>query len=313
MGPSARRNVEVRPPAARRLPPAAVFVVLAALLIGVAAALLSGVPPTPTNVTHESGGYVDYAELQVFAVVVLGLTAVWVVYRLTQRLRDPSGAQILRGPVMVWAVCLLLFLGFLIAAHYVGGGAPSTSPAAPGPGNSTGHVPPIGKAANGTPSNFTVVGQTFPGWVAYALVLGVGVAIALVAVPLAYVLAGRRRGELATSPPDPAEAARAAIAATLAELESDPNADPRALIVALYGRLLTAVDARLVDTGARTAREVESTAVARWRIPPEAAGELTRLFEEARYSAHPMQRHESDRARAALERVLAAIDRGAPR
>ncbi|HEV8049049.1 MAG TPA: DUF4129 domain-containing protein [Thermoplasmata archaeon] len=296
---------------AHRLPPVLLFVVLAALLFGVAAALLSGVPPTPTNLTHTPGGFVSYWELEVFGNIVIGLVVVWVVYRVIQRIRDPSGAQFAKGPVMVWAVGLLLVLGFLVAVHFVGGGSPAPLvPTGPG-GNSNGSMPPpTGKPLNASPSNFTVGAETFPGWVAYALVIGVAIVAVFVAVPLALALSGRKPAVVLA--PSEADAARAAIVATLAELESDPNADPRALIVALYGRLLTTVDAHLVETGSRTAREVQSSVVARWHISNGAAEELTRLFEEARYSVHPMGRGDSERARAALERVLAAIDRRPP-
>ena len=190
-----------RPPAVRRLPPAAALRRSRCARCSAWPPPSSpGVPPTPTNVTHESGGYV----------VLRGAPGVrrrcaWAHGRLGRLPAGPAAPRPVRRPDRPGPGDGVGGLPPLVPRiphrRPLRRGRRSVDLArGPGPGNSTGHVPPIGKPVNGTPSNFTVVGQTFPGWVAYALVLGVGVAIALVAVPLAYVLAGRRRGELATRP-----------------------------------------------------------------------------------------------------------------
>jgi hypothetical protein len=315
MRPHARPRVDDRPPPRSTVSPLAIAVVLAALFFGVAAALLSGAPPTPTAPPSSAGAFITFEDLQVFGWTIIGLTAAWVVYRVVQRFRNPNHGRV--NPfVTVAVVCLLLLLGFVVIVHLFGPTGVSQGGPTSGQRSNNSTVPPPmpTPTSGGSPGNFTVGAHSFPGWVAYALVIGVTVVAACLTVPLAYAIARRRKGWEAVVPgPTPAEMARAAIAATLAALEDDPNADPRALVVALYGRLLATVDARLVETGSRTAREIEATAVARWRLPPDAARELTRLFEEARYSPHPIGRADTERARAALQKVLDGMDRSSAR
>jgi hypothetical protein len=314
MGPHARSRVADPSASPPRLSPVAVAVVLAALFLGVAAALLSGAPPTPSTLPSSSGAYVSYNDIVIFGWVIVGLTVAWIGYRIVQRIRNPKSSQI-HPFVVVAIVCLLLLVGFVAVVHVFGPKAvPSGGPeSTEGRNNTTGAAPTPPPSPLGLPGNLTVGSHTIPGWAAYLLVIGVTVVVAFLAVPLAYALTRRKPGAPAAEAANPAELARAEIAATLAALEADPGADPRALIVALYGRLLATVDARAGDTGTRTAREVEATAVARWRLPPAAAHELTGLFEEARYSRHPIGRADTDRARRALQDVLDAIDRSAAR
>jgi hypothetical protein len=292
----------------------AVAVVLAAVFFGVAAALLSGAPPTPTHLPSSQGTFINYGDLVIFSWLIIGAVAAWIVYRIILRVRSPGGGP-LNSFVVVWFVILLLVLGFIVAVHVFGPKVPAPNG---GPLNRTGNstAPPGGTPVNTTPNgsvgNFTIGSHTFPGWSAYVLVLGVAAVSAIVALQVARSLGARAKPE-GDGTPDDSEAARAAIVETLAKLESDPNADPRALVVALYGRLLATVDAHLVDTSARTAREIERTAVDRWRLPLEAARDLTRLFEEARYSPHSIGRAETERARAALQKILDVIDRSVAR
>ncbi|MCI4326637.1 MAG: DUF4129 domain-containing protein [Thermoplasmata archaeon] len=296
------------------LSPVAIAVVLAAVFFGVAAALLSGAPPTPTQLPPSHGTFIDYGDLVIVSWLIIGAVAAWIVYRVVLRVRNPSGGA-LNSFVVVWFVVLLLVLGFIVAVHFFGPAAPAQNGTGLNrTGNST--APPGGTPVNTTPNgsvgNFTLGSHTFPGWSAYVLVLGVAAVSAIVALQVARSLGARSRSER-EGLADPTEVARAAIVETLAKLEADPNADPRALVVALYARLLATVDAQLIETSARTAREIETVAVQRWKLPPEAARDLTRLFEEARYSPHRIGRVETERARAALQKILEIIDRSVVR
>lgn len=297
-----------------RLSPVALVVLVAALLIGVAAALLSGAPPTPPNVPSTPGAFVQYSYLVVFGYLVIGSVVVWIVYRFIQRIRDPSGAQMMSPLATVWVAMFLVFLGFLVIVRFL------LHPAAPSsgrgvPANNSSGMPPPPPPGSGTVGNFTIGPVTAPGWEGYLVVVVVAVLLAAVAIPLSGYLMARRREdrETETAGPTPLERSRAEIAATLSALESDPNADPRALVEALYGRLLSTIDDRVGGVEARTAREIERQAVRTLGLPPTAARELTAVFEEARYSPHQITSAEVARAREALQRILKQIDAGGPR
>ncbi|MCI4362613.1 MAG: DUF4129 domain-containing protein [Thermoplasmata archaeon] len=293
-----------------RLSPVALIVIVAAVLLGVAAALLSGAPAAPSAIPSSAGPFVTYGDLIVFAWIVIGSVVAWVVYRLVQRIRDPSGGALMSRFASVWLVAGLIFLGFLVLVrlfvHGVAGGSGRPVPQ----NNSTGTpTPPAGGA--GTPGNLTAGSLSIPGWEAYVGLIVVAVALAAVAIPVGAYLAARRRESQEADPgPTPLERSRAEIAAALAALEADPTADPRALVEALYGRLLSSVTDQVGGVEARTPREIERLAVGKLGLPPPAARELTALFEEARYSPHAITPKDVERARSALRRILDRIDSG---
>jgi hypothetical protein len=294
-----------RSPSPLRLAPVAGIVVVAAVFLGIAAALLSGAPATPSTFQSSPGTFVSYAQIQIFGWIVIGSVVVWLVYRMVMRIRDPSGAAIANAFVLGWSVVLLVALLFVVLARLV------SHPAAKPPGNATGTnqtiVPPP-HPPGGPPGNFTLGPINAPGWEAYLGLIVVVVVLVAVAIPVTAYLASRRREEDEKPTTSATERTRAEIASTLAKLEADPNADPRALVVALYGRLLASVDDRVGGVEARTAREIEFESVHSLGLPPEAARELTALFEEARYSPHPISSNDVDRARGALRRILGRID-----
>ncbi|MCI4356189.1 MAG: DUF4129 domain-containing protein [Thermoplasmata archaeon] len=300
------------PPPRPRASPLALVFILAAVLIGVAAALLSGPPAPSPSFLSEPGFTVGYSALQVFSGVVIALVVIWIVYRVVQRIRDPSGAQSMGRSMVVFLVMFLLFLGFIAISHLIAY-PPANTPASGPNGNGMMGPPPHPVPPMGAPlGNLTFGSWSVPGWTGYVVVLGIAVVVVLVAIPLAVALRPRNSGPRVVPAPTIAERTRAEIADTLEQLESDPNADPRAVIVALYARLLVAIDPKIENAEARTARELESLSVERLALPPAAARELTALFEEARYSVHAMTRDDGVRARAALQRILAALDVGRP-
>lgn len=311
----------MRPPpstavADRRIDPerfrnlAGVFL-LAALLFGMAAALLAASPPAPARFVSSPGFFLTYGDLEILSAIVVGGFAAWFVYRVILRLRDPAGSDYFRRPAVVFLVALLIcvaFIGIVRAlpphGESTGGGRNNTT----GPTNMT--TPPPG----GLPPSVSIGSTSVPGWGIYVAVLAGVALVAVVAVPI--WLASRARGEVDVPGRSRAALVRQAreeIAATLARLESDPNADPRALIEALYAKLLGTLEPKVEHLGPKTAREVEALAVAQLSLPRAAARELTDVFEEARYSTHPVTRNDADRARSALGRILAALDAGGAR
>lgn len=283
--------------------------VLAALFLGVAAALLSGAPPNPVSLPAQSGTFITYGELEVVGFVIVGAFAAWFVYRLVQRLRDPSGADLLRLPTLVFVVILVLMAAFVAIARLEPGHPVREGSSGPG---TNGTMPPSPPSGNGLPSNVSFGSTSIPGWAVYVGVIAIVAIVALLVVPLTLALRSKSRPSAARPIADASARARAEIAATLARLEADPDADPRALILALYARLLGALEPRVGDLGPRTARELERAAVVDLGLPPSEARELTGLFEEARYSAHALGAADSQRARTALGRILAALGSGAP-
>jgi hypothetical protein len=294
-----------------RLSPVALVVLVAALLIGVAAALLSGAPPTPPNVPSTPGTFVSYSDLVVFGYVVIGSVVVWIAYRFVQRIRDPSGARMMSPLATLWVTMFLVFLGFLVIVRFLLH-PPAASSGRGAPGNNSTGMPVPPPPGGGTPGNFVIGPVSAPGWEGYLVVIVVAVVLAAVAIPLSGYLVNRRREEAESERTGPTalQRSRAEIAATLSALESDPNADPRALVEALYGRLLSSLDERVGGVEARTAREIERQAVRTLGLPAPAARELTALFEEARYSPHRITSAEVDRARRALQGILNRIDAG---
>ncbi|HKS59968.1 MAG TPA: DUF4129 domain-containing protein, partial [Thermoplasmata archaeon] len=94
------------------------------------------------------------------------------------------------------------------------------------------------------------------------------------------------------------------VARLLAVPGAASDAEIRTRIVQLYSQLLQSVTPGLGNLSSRTAREIEDLGVSRLGLRRETSRELTRLFEEARYSTHPLGRSSLETARAALNRML---------
>jgi hypothetical protein len=142
-----------------------------------------------------------------------------------------------------------------------------------------------------------------PGWAAYALLGFVAVVALLLLAPLL-----RARG---AEPPAAEEREAAAVRRTLetalsALAREDPK-EARQIVIALYARLLETLGPYLDNLASATPREIEIVAVSRFGIAPAPAAQLTRLFEEARYSTHPFTDLQAERARSALAAALEQV------
>ncbi len=290
----------------RRAPLLAVFL-LAAITFGFAAALLAGTP------TPQAGGSPVFvrdvnfdAGLLITGAIMAGLVALWLFSLF--RHRQTSDLNVLA----TWVLPFLVVVGVLLAGLVV---ASLLNPiGTPIPGSGTGTNP--GNTTPPPPPNGTSNGALFhlppwsPGWIPF-LVVGV-VAVALVVLVLPILLASRSRSRTA-SLEDPG-AGRGALERAIRTLDADPNADPRSRIIALYAELLRRAANYLDRWESLTPREIETACVRVWHLPPVPAHDLTRLFEEARYSEHPIPEASVDTARGALREALAALPRprGAP-
>lgn len=84
--------------------------------------------------------------------------------------------------------------------------------------------------------------------------------------------------------------------------------DARAAIIACYAAMEQSLaEAGAVRSAADTPDELLARATATGIVRGDAAARLTRLFYEARFSSHPLNRSERDEAAAALEELAAGL------
>jgi hypothetical protein len=300
--------------AARRrgLPWALGIVVVAAVAIGAVAVLLSGtapqVPPAPTT----AGSAPLLLSYYWLGVAVLAIFAVSVGYMVYLRVTAPSMELprfALASILTILLAIVLLLLVFRALGHGGPGGAVPLVAGNNSTGASGGGYHSNNSARVNATGNATETGAfpTLPRWASYALLGGVVLVVTLVVLPL--LLAGRESPTMPGREESASAPVLEALSSTLDELERDPDADPRALIVALYARLLGAVGRGVGPTDTLTAREVERVCVEVLGVRAPTARELTVLFEEARYSTRPMGRASAERARQALADALADLRR----
>lgn len=297
--------------------PSVVLVVtlLVALAFGAAASLLIGVATSSEHPPVASSEFIVPNSVLVgtvvgalgFLVLFLGVTAFFSQRQLGFSLRGRSLLTVL--------MMLLVVILFVVAFRASLGGGPSSTGAVPtgvnSTANSTGVVPPHTNLTNGSSvGNFTpFLVPGVPGWVPYALVVGVIVVVVVVAVPqLRLQLEGRGRAQRARveRSREPTEV-RQALTVAAGELES--GQDAREVIVRLYGRLLSRLRPMVGTVDPQTPEEIRVFHLERLGIRHEAAERLTRLFEEARYSSHPLGPETLVTARSAIDSALADLAR----
>lgn len=302
MPPPASRSVARRPAPPAAAVRALALILVAALGVGAAAALLPSTAPAPVITPTVIPGL----SLEAFLWGCAGLLLLLVGYFAFARARSGSVETPLAFLLPFLAI-FLVALVFLAALHLAPTGPPSGTVARPG-NNSTGHgVPPPPPVNRTNLTNATL--PFFPGvppWVYYAL-LGV-VAAGLVGLFAAVRLRAAR------APPTDAGAERSAASVPLQEalraLATGGSTDPRSVVIALYARLLRQMEPRHPTLASSTPREIERWAVDRLRVGASTARTLTDIFEEARYSSHPLTPARVEEARTALRGALA--DLGSP-
>lgn len=280
---------------------------LASLATGAAASLLVGAATSPgAPPAHASELVLSSAAVaDGLAAFLIALVAFFVYLRVT------GGALPLPGRFVVFFLVAVLVAVVLIAAFRAyGGGGPSPTGAVSNGTNSTGTV-----SSNATETNLTSNGTgtlsvlpSLPGWVPFALIAVMLVVGCVVVLPFATAYAesravARRRTE---RPPSLADAT-AALARAAQALEE--GGDPRSVIVRLYGDLLERIGPIAPGIDLATPEEIRREHLVELGIPSEAATVLTRLFEEARYSTHPLGTEAADRARGAVGIALSTLAR----
>ncbi len=271
-----------------------------ALLVGAAAALLTG-PITPTSssaspILANAGTILAW----VLTALVIGGLAIWIWNRWN------NGALPVPARLAATAlIAILLAIGFIVLAHLVGfgavvagGGGNATAPNQTGPGgNANGTNLTAGGGASG------LFGVSLPFWAFYVVAALALVGVGFLAARLVPLGPKATRREV-----EDRRAARSAFADAARALE-DPRADPREILIALYGRLLRRIEPIAPGLEVSTPEEIRRLHLVPLGVGRSSADTITRAFERARYSSHAIDPAEVGRVRAALAEAIADLDR----
>ena len=164
-----------------------------------------------------------------------------------------------------------------------------------------------GADAGASAAEIPVLSLPWLGWLAGLLLLLAGLATLTLALVLLFAERIARWWERRTAV-ESAEPLSEAVQEGLDDLASEP--DPRAAIIRCYRRFeRVAAGARVIRAPWQTPHEFMREALRRLSLPPIAVDRLTRLFELARFSAHPLGPSERDSARACLEEIRSELER----
>jgi Domain of unknown function (DUF4129) len=297
----------------RSVPPprALALLLLMAVGFGLLAAMLAGpLPAVPPPASTSSGG-APYPALPLIGDAIVVLICGYLAFQVYVRVR--GGRMPIPFQFALYLVALLVAIALLaIAFHAFGPPVPPGGTGAAGGTNNTtdspgGHVPtlPLGNGSNLLLPDRPIPGVPSITWGELGLLALA--AIVAGAVYWVYVASVPPRVETPTGRAPDAERLRAEFARSLLELEAQEGADPREVILRLYARLLLALRPQLGPLAEYTPREIARVVVGTYGAGPDSAGELTALFEEARYSHHPLDREHAARARRALEGLLGEL------
>ena len=168
-----------------------------------------------------------------------------------------------------------------------------------------------GTQANATAADsgaFTSVWPATAGWPVEVFLI---VAVLATVGWLLYVLRRSSRPDpdwdFAFPAPNARQAAVVAVRATIRDLEE--GGDVRTVILACFQQFCALLGSRgITDQDPLTPHELEGLAVDRLRVSRNASGILTSLFEEARYSEHPLGDRDRVRAIDSLGQIQAALE-----
>ncbi|HXW66750.1 MAG TPA: DUF4129 domain-containing protein [Thermoplasmata archaeon] len=290
--------------------PTILFLVLVALAFGAAASVVAGAavaPPFRSSSTPADVLPTWFFDLLVLAIFGSGIG--FFVY-----LRLSRGAAVVPTQwVASIAIALLVGVAFVFLAQLFAGSAAVGSGT---PGHSTG--PGLNLTGGNATGNGTLAGGgtsapsfhlPLPPWLLFVALSALVVGLALVATtPLWSAVVGRARSSATRRIPG-AERDRVRGALASAAEALDAGGDPRATIEALYGAILARVGTMAIGLEGATPEEIRAEHLIRLGVRPAAAETLTRLFEEARYSTHPLGPGEVDRAARAIREASEDLDR----
>jgi hypothetical protein len=298
---------------AERPPPRASPVLIAAvalsLAVGAAASLIAGAAragafqPTPS-----ADFFLTTGQLTLVAIVVLILLVGFVLWRLAVSRRAAVPGHL---AVTALAFILITVLFVELVRLFVPGGlgsgtvSPSNNSTGNGTGPGTNGTSPGGGASSpGGPLGFFTI--HLPPWFLFVAVALGAIVVTAVAVPYLW----RRAAEAGTPRrAGPADLAAVEVAFASAARELNEGDEPRQVVIRLYSKLLARIGPLVDGMDQQTPEEIRSLHLTQLGIREEAATTLTRLFEEARYSSHPLGPDEAGRARWAIARAREDLDR----
>jgi Domain of unknown function (DUF4129) len=273
---------------------------IAALALGVVAVVVAVAARAPlSRSTPVDGRALQTPTAAVFTLIAgIGIVLIGAVVMLiwSGRRRKDDPPELERTPIEVhwiWKV-LAIALPFAVGAALIAAAATGTRRALTGPAFGGTFATGGSGALPGRPSD-GATGFVVPSWLPWT-VLGI-VAVAVLAGVV--VLWFRRSRRAAAAAAEEASATRAAVDAAIGALDSE--ADPRQAVIAAY----RAMQRTLSEHGvARSATEAPREYLRRVLVASQAnereAKTLTGLFEEARYSTHPIPERLRELALAAL-------------
>jgi len=296
----------VKNPPAPRISWVLLVILVAALATGAAASILLSASTAPPSSPGPAPLVV--LPLWVFAAasvaVLLFVLGGMVYFRLTS-----EGNPMMNRITVAILVAVLMGVVFVLGARFLGVGGPvGTNSTASGSTNSSaGSNATHGGNVSGS-GGYLSLFPSLPGWVPIVVLGFVLLVVVVVLVPQgrAYLADRRLASRRAAAEPVPV-GVREALSRASSEL--DLGGDPRLIILALYADLLARLRPMVTDLETSTPEEIRAAHLLRFRVRREAAGTLTRLFEEARYSTHPMGPEAGARAREAVRMALEDLDR----
>ena len=190
----------------------------------------------------------------------------------------------------IWKLVMML-VPFALGAALVAAALIGTRAVHNTPGFRGGTLAGAPRSARG--STHTGGGFAVPAWLPWTLLAIVGIALAA-----GIVLLWLRRERSVSEPPG-ASAPHAAVQAAIDALGAE--ADPRRAVIAAYGAMQRTLGERgVVRSPAEAPREYLQRALVASRSTEREARTLTGLFEEARYSTHPIPERFREMALSAL-------------
>lgn len=210
----------------------------------------------------------------------------------------PPSLIIIAG-LLVAALLLLALLSYLPHVAPTLGGTPSGGGGGGGGTNNSSHSHSGNNSSGTGPFVPFVSSLPVPPWLVFVVVVVIALAAIGIAVPAARSWTDRRAGRRAAAATGPERAAAtAAFGRALSDLAG--GADPRGVVERLYAQLLGRLPSISGDVAPLTPEEIRRESLLPLGIRPDAATEITRIFEEARYSSHPIDGSQAARVRAAF-------------
>ncbi len=286
------------------------WLLLALLLVAVGGGIAATVLATaPSHAPNQAPATEVILPFWIVALPVLGLFVAFVVILLAQRATGPT-AMVPNQIVLSILIGILLLIGFVVLSHFLGGSQVTSGGTSSGTNTTTNSTPPTNSSGTINGTGGTLSFWTFPPWAGDVLLF---VLVGAFVAAVGGSLLGRRLGSSGRSRgPSPPSSAAARSALVQAESALADGADPRSTILALYGRLLSRVSSMVGDVEVATPEEIRIQHLVHLGVGPHDAEDLTRLFEEARYSTHPMGAEAADRAQRAIRAALRDLDRRGP-